>query len=707
MAYEPPPLISRESPRRVRRRRRAQQQSTCCCCLVVGVSLLIMLIAWRGSIFALFSRRANRAETTTSVAFPLQMASDASQYLRYNLVRLTVAVLDPQGQRKMIAEPPEVVVTHGGEVVTTIGDFRAITPRYDRNQQTYTACWPIPWNAPVGEYTAEAKIKMTDPQAWTWETERRRRRRRGQEEPPGPPTGTAYCVSRARFVITGYAPNPNIPKGTCVATWEPDFADRLRKPDGGWGDWHAMLDWCEFIGADTFWFRGGVTELNTTNKLTDQQPFNMANIEAIPELAQEAHQRGLRFGAWAAAYATYGGPEYNARKPKYAWAQDISRATGAISSLDFVSLLDRKRVDHLANYFAQIQADPNVDYVGLDYMRSDRGGYEMTDRFTSEMPLRLPKDWATRSRTARWAYVAMKREKEWQTDPQFYDAWNWWRAHIGAENVRDMIAQSQLRKPLWIFVLSWWHGMQHGQDPIMFTDAGVSILAPMLYQVGSRGMFDTMVKDWHAYVGEGQANLVPGDQVDFHWHQNMISPRAAPEELYDRLVTAHTRYQYKGETIGAFWHDINRACVPGNDGPYPGTEWALAGGSAFSAVRKSWHVYPLEAQLKLPKSAPLNTTVEGQLTLRNIVKRDVRRISLRVEKTEGVEATEQLRDVPVLQGERPLTLPVRVRIHSGHGDRGNRLMVCVRIRWPDDDYGKTVRRDLPRMILVMQYVQGK
>lgn len=707
MAYDRPPLISRESPRNQRRRRRAQQQSTCCCSLVVAACLVIMVVAWRGSILSVFSHRSHggRSTATTSAGFPLQLAADAPVYLRYNLVRLTIDVLDAQGQKRMVTTPPEITVTRDGEIVTTIGDFKEITPRYGRSAQRYTACWPIPWNATVGTYIAEARIAMTDPQAWTWETQRRRKRRR-HEEPPAAPTGTAFCIARARFAVTGYPPNPNIPKGTCVATWEPDFADRLRKPDGSWGDWHAMLDWCEFVGADTFWFRGGVTELNTNNKLTDQEPFNTANIEAIPELAQEAHHRGLRFGAWAAAYATYGDARYNPKKPKYAWAKDISRGSGVVRDLDFISLLDRKRITHLASYFAQIQNDPNVDYVGLDYMRSDRGGYEMVDKFTSEMPLRLPADWDSWSRTRKMAYVAMKREKEWQTDPRFYDAWNWWRAHTGAENVRDMIAQSQLKKPLWIFVLSWWHGMQHGQDPIMFTDAGTSILAPMLYQVDSRAMFDSMVKDWHAYLGEGQANICPGDQVDFHWHQSMISPRAAPEELYDRIVTAHRQYQNTGVTLGAFWHDINRACVPGNDGPYPGTEWGLAGGSAFSTVRMDWGVYPLKAQLVLPKSAPLNTTVEGQLTLQNTTKKSVNRIKVELAKTEGVEQAGALEAVS-LRGEHTDSQPVRVRLKSGHGDRGNRMMVCVRIRWPDDDYGKDIRRDLPRMILAMQYVQGK
>lgn len=712
MVYEPPPLISHEAPRSRRRRRRAQQQSSCCCCSVVALALLVALIAWRGPIFSVFSRHHHEAARTGSAAFPLELSTDAASYLRYNIVRLSATLMDAQGRRlSTTTTPPEVTVTRDGQVVTTIGDFSAITPRYDRNQQAYVACWPVPWNCPAGEYVAEARMAVTDPASWTWDTEetrrqQRRERRNANEETA--PAGEAWCVARTRFVVTGLAPRTDIPRGTCVATWEPDFrASGIRKPDGTMGDWRAMFDWCDFMGADTFWFRGAVTEVYEGNLSLDR-PFNQANISVIPQMAAEAKHRGLRFGTWASAYSTYP-TRSNAGKPKYDYAQDISRGTGAIRSLDFISLFDRRRINHIASFFTQMQADPNVDYLGLDYMRSDRGGYEMVDRFVQEMPLRLPAGFSQWSRARRWGYVAQKVEREWQKDPRFYDAWNWYRAHTGAENVRDMIAQSQLRKPLWIFVLSWWHGKQHGQDPIMFTDAGVGLLAPMLYQIPNRLHFDTMVRDWNEYLAAGQANLCPGDQVDFYWHQKTLRP-AAPEELYDRIITAHGAkgkgYLQGGLTLGGFLHDINRAQSPHPTWPHRGTEWALAGGAAFSTIRMDWRVFPLVAKLEMPASAPLNTTVEGQLTIQNVVKKPVNRITLSLEKTEGVELAGPLESIS-LRGGDTIIKKVPVRIKGGHGDRANRLMACVRIRWPDDDYGPDVRRDLQPMILVMDYVQGK
>lgn len=110
-------------------------------------------------------------------------------------------------------------------------------------------------------------------------------------------------------------------------------------------------------------------------------------------------------------------------------------------------------------------------------------------------------------------------------------------------------------------------------------------------------------------MSSGQANLAPGDQVDFRWHQKSLQP-AAPEELYDRMVTGHRRYTSNGLTAGCFWHDISRAAVSGSRGPYPGTEWALAGGAAFTTVRNDWQVYPLTAELRAPQSAPLGGTCQ-------------------------------------------------------------------------------------------------
>lgn len=719
MAYAPPPLITSESPRLRRSRRRRQQQTNCCGCVVALMALLIIGLVWRAHLAAGGGRGAGKNATLASADFPLELTCDSPTYLRYQLVRLQARITGPDGAPVLATAGPEVVVLKDGQAVTTVGNVTRVRLRYDRNSQTYQGCWPLPWNAPPGQYHAEAWLKMADPEAWRWETpaqEREREREaRSRHQKPRPVkiTGESYCVARAHFLVQA-RPRAEMPKGLGVATWEPDFpTGDLPRPTGGRGNWQAILDWCQYMGADTLWMRGAVTEVYQ-GRLDDETPFNPYNIRNLPQVAAEAHRRGLRFGTWAAAYATYPPTaSSNARKPHYMFAKDISRGTGAIRDLDFVSLLEPKRVDHIARFFAQMQADPNVDYVGLDYMRSDRGGYEMVDQFAREMPVKLPDGFFDWSQRRRWSYVADKVERQWQSDPNFYDSWNWWRAHTGAGVVQAIREKAQLTKPLWIFVLSWWHGKQHGQDPIMFTDAGVSLLAPMLYQVPNRGHFDRMVKDWGDYLQAGEVNLAPGDQVDFYWHQKTLRP-AGPEELYDRIMTAHRGYIGEEPTLGTFLHDISRAAtgtatgVYGNKGPYPGTEWALAGGAAFTSIRNNWQVHPFSAALEVPSGAPLGGSFEVKLNLQNLVKKDVRRITVRLAQTEGVAAVTALPlSISNLSVGQSVSQAITLKLKGPDGSRANRFMVAFVITWPDDDYGKTVRRDLPLQQIVMKYVQGR
>jgi hypothetical protein len=336
------------------------------------------------------------------------------------------------------------------------------------------------------------------------------------------------------------------------------------------------------------------------------------------------------------------------------------------------------------------------------------------------MPVELPDAWDDWSENRRMRWMAVKIEEEWRAsgDPDFYEAWNWWRAHIGANIVRRIIHKSGVDKPTWIFVLTWVHGVQHGQDPYMFTDAGITMLAPMLYQVDNRGMFDTLVEDWNEYIDPNQINLAPGDQVDFYWHQKMKDP-AAPAELYDRIVTAHNQFIDGGHTQGAFWHDINRAANPANLGPYSGREWALAGAAAFSTVRESWQVYPLRAELTAPDSAPIASQFTVKVKLENLTNKPVTGVRISLADTphmvgvgleEGREGRlfgEPYRTVGSVPAGQSVEVPVTVRITTADAERLNETMLALRVTWAEGEFAEPVRNELPRTIVLMKYIEGR
>lgn len=713
MQYDTAVQIARRSPQARRRRRRAQQQSACCGCVLFLVIVVAAILALKGPLAHWHQMRQQRvdAQTAASVHFPLELSTDANWYFRHCLVTVILRITDAQGKALRTPQPPEIFVSHRGQVVETVGGVDRLKPRWDPAQNAYVAHWPVPWNASLGVYQMETRFRLAQPASWPWETPdeqaRRLRKERRQRDKTKPEQveGEGFCVARTRFEVRGARP-PALPAGMCAATWEemlPTDNVRVRRPNGQMGDWRAIFEWCAFMGADTLWVRGAVTSA-ATQTLTMDQPFVPTNLQLIPKLAAEAHRRGLKFGAWAMAYNTL--PEQsasNARKPPYLWAKDISRSTGRMQDTSFISFLDQRRLGHLSDFFAAMQADPNVDQVGLDYIRTEPG-YELTDRFASNMPVELPAAWAKMTTQQRWKYVADRVEPPGcYQHAEFYDAWNWYRAHLGAEIVARLIHRSGIKKPVWVFNLSWRHGTQHGQDPLMFNDAGVSIVAPMLYQTDVRQFDGFIVQDWSRYLRAGQVNLACGDQLDNYWHQQL-----GPAELYRRMLRAHNEFQRDGKTMGGFFHDISRATMAGNLGPYPATEWALAGGAAFSKIRESARVYPLRAALNAPPTCAVKQPVELRLTLENVCRTEVPRINVGIEWTEGVEAQQpSVRQIPQLGPGESLTIPFRVVIPARMPARHSRFMCAFRITWPAGEYGDGVRNDLPRTILVMQYVTAQ
>ncbi len=707
MSSPPEVRIRRQSPHTRRRRRRAQQQSRCCGCLLAFVCLALAVVAVRVPLVKWRKARADRRQSAAlaEAYFPVSIQTDAEKYYRYALVGISVSLTDAGGQPLSTSGPPQLLVRHNGEFVETVGGFDHLIPQYDPQRRRYICNWPVPWNCPPGLYTLEALYRIKDPQTWPWETQEdaaRKRLDRHRKSEPAPVSGDAYCVVRKSFEVLGRKP-PALPPGLCAATWEemlPQEGFRMRKPDGSVGDWRAMFDWCEFMGADALWVRGAVTQV-ATMPLTMEEPFVPSNLALIPTVAAEAHRRGLKFGAWACAYATLpDNPSSNDRKPPYAFAKGVSRRTGQVTDTSFVSLLDQRRFDHLASFFREMQAQPDVDYIGLDYLRTEPG-YELTDTFSRLMPLTLPANWWQLDQEARWKYMFRRTEPpRTDEDKAFYDSWNWYRAHLGAWTVANLIARSGAKKPVWVFSLSWQHGTQHGQDPLMLTDAGAGFIAPMLYQIDTR-RFPYILRDWARYMKPGEANLVPGDQVDNIWHQHL-----GPEELYRRMMAAHKSFIPGSKPLGAFWHDISRAAVTGRLGPYSGLEWALAGGAAFSQVRESWHVYPLRAALTVPPSALVGLPLRLEVSVENLGNLPVRRIA--IQPYSAPQLTFERSDVyqvPELRAGEKLTIPFAVTVTRKDPGRGNRFLAAFRVTWAATGQAKGVREDLPRVIIVMGQVQ--
>jgi hypothetical protein len=212
--------------------------------------------------------------------------------------------------------------------------------------------------------------------------------------------------------------------------------------------------------------------------------------------------------------------------------------------------------------------DPNVDFVGVDYIRNALGGYELVDDFVAEMPgVKVPPEWPKLSKEERMTWLA--RKKILRKDKDFIDAWQWWRAHRVALIVKELKRRLGGKKPLWAFTLTWEKGWQHGQDVVMMNDAGVDYDALMFYEA-DKPQFDGMVKAWHEYIKHADVQVVPGNIYDWGLHQK---DPAGPVEFSRRLKRAVDDVYADGPAQAVFYHDLARL-LWGRLGPWGTAGWA-------------------------------------------------------------------------------------------------------------------------------------
>lgn len=446
------------------------------------------------------------------------------------------------------------VVMRQGAVVTTIGRRTSIRLRYDPVSQSWIGRWPVPWNAEDGDYEVRvfgAPVAEEKVQKGVIRVTRRR----------------APALSDVRVLTMESV----LPLGTSI-----------RGPDGRPGDWRGIFDWVAWSGANTYWTMAAETA-GYGRRVADDHPWVEYDDATLAKLGQEAHRRGVKFGTWVDAYLTFG----TAWKTltRYRWA--IEYQNGALVPTRSVSLGDENRIKDLVSILGRLQRHPDVDHVGVDYMRNALGGYELVDRFVEDMDVDVPSGWPRFTLEERMRWLA--REKIARKNMALVDQWQWWRAHVVAGIVRRIRREAHITKPFWAFTLTWEKGWQHGQDPVMLNDAGLDMDALMLYEA-NREQFNTLMKDWRAYVKRGQVNLVVGNVIDWPLHQKSQNP-PGPIEFRNRLLEAVHGIYGDGPAVGAFLHDLSRA-LWGRRGPYPVTDWMAAGRECLDAVRAEAQARP-------------------------------------------------------------------------------------------------------------------
>lgn len=477
-----------------------------------------------------------------------------------------------------------VFVEKNNKPIDSVGGKKGALLKYNSRLRIYEATWPVPWNAPEGLYSAKLTIPVEKKKpkivATTFEIER-----------PAPA-----------------AIKPGMGVLTLESTAYLETA-KVKSPDGNTGNWENIFAWADYMAADVIWYLAGQTA-SWGARINNDSPWIQSNINFIPKFAKAAHAKGLKFGAWVACYLTFGD---TINKANYQFSYNYDSHSGTCVPTRSISIGDQKRRNDIINLLKRLANTPNVDYIGLDYIRNAIGGYEMVDQFTTDMNPELPENWKKLDKMGRMCWLGNEIQK--RRKMKLVDQWNWWRAHFMAKIVKEIITRVNTSKPIWCFTLSWEKGWQHGQDPIMMNAAGASIDAVMLYEC-DRGQFNDLLKDWNHYVGKNQVNLFGGDVVDWNLHQFVVNP-PAPQEFYDRMLSAHRKMSGDGRIKGMFWHDLARG-LWGRLGPYSINEWAIAGAASFTALRNDWGLLAINISLETPEKVTAGKEATVQLKVKNV-----------------------------------------------------------------------------------------
>ncbi|MEW6516959.1 MAG: hypothetical protein AB1439_08650 [candidate division FCPU426 bacterium] len=491
------------------------------------------------------------AFTQTAAAADLRLETDKAAYWRYELVTLTASLGQTESAQAVVL-PKKLSATfwNGNQKIATVGNVEEV-PLVSVGADQWRGYWPIPFNPRLGGYTA--KVRVVDAEGMT-------------------------VSASAGFKIQGRQPQ-ELPKGFSVVTYEggKKGPNDTPSPDPAEPDsWRNLIKWAELMGADAFWHCIGQTQVWAQVK-PEQFPWSEYSVRLMSRVGEAAHAAGLKYGAWITSFVVIGD---KIEDSGYTFTLGYNREQNALRQLRYVSLGCDLRIQHMIELLKKFEADPNVDYLGLDYMRTDFGGYEFATEFVRDMSIAAPPEWERWSDAERSLWMARLIEVE--RNPSARDQWQWWRAHKVGLIITHIREEVKPTKPMWVFSLGWKTGHQHGQDLFMMLDAGIGFNAPMFYSI-DKPDYPFMLKSWADYLSNAPASVVVGECVDWNLLGRTTNP-ASPAEHLERQVLALEQLKPHAAHFGLFWHDLARAFW-GARGPYGTWEWVMAGAASFSRLK--------------------------------------------------------------------------------------------------------------------------
>jgi hypothetical protein len=331
------------------------------------------------------------------------------------------------------------------------------------------------------------------------------------------------------------------------------------------------------MNADMLWILAGET---TTfhRKKRGASPWDKGPLENLKLLKEIAPYYGVKIGAYIMSFYV---PGAGGIPDRYEAGLGYNAEKGTLYRSRHISLASEQRIRDMVELATQFQKDPQIEYIGFDFIRTGRAdGYELAQLVIDDTGIDTPREWIDLDASERIKWFARKIEVE--HDPLIIEKWRWWRAHKVAEIVKRVMEEAEITKPVWVYTLGWNHGKEHGQDPVMFFDAGVTFDAVMLYEA-SQSQFERLLGHWNRYITAEQGNVLVGSCVDYKLlDSDTLTP---PEEFFRRNTEAYQNVMRNGFAKGIFFHDIARAFW-GRKGGYRFMDYAVAHMSSVYGLKR-------------------------------------------------------------------------------------------------------------------------
>jgi hypothetical protein len=404
-------------------------------------------------------------------------------------------------------------------------------------------------------------------------------------------------------------PVPKIDDGLSIVDLEMNKSIRTQSyvdPSGRRTDYSAILEWARFMNADMLWILAGETT-SFRERERGESPWDAGPLENLQLLKALAPQYGIDIGAYIMSYYV---PGKNSVPERYESGIGYDADTDSLYRSRHISLASDLRLRDMIELARQFQNDPRIGYIGFDFIRTGRvDGYELAEQVVFDTNIRTPANWAAMSAPDRIRWFARKIEVD--KEPLIIEKWRWWRAHEVAEIIKQIMEQARITKPVWVYTLGWNHGKEHGQDPIMFFDAGVTLDAVMLYEA-TQGQFARLLNHWNNYISAGQGNVLVGSCVDYKLlDSDTLSP---PEEFFRRNTEAYNQVIKNGFAKGIFFHDIARAFW-GRKGEYRFMDYAIAHMSSIYGLKKELNNLDLVVDVQFEQKIP--GSISGSIQCKN------------------------------------------------------------------------------------------